>query len=131
MRTAPCTRSRLSRSQDEFNQFEDMKGLSDFDQPHAFLWTATYRTPSAGAGGNALRRLAADWELSAVTLFKSGTPFSVDSGSDAPGFGNVDGNGGDRQGRARYRVIGAYDWDQPAALEALLALRDPAAKRAP
>lgn len=37
----------------------------------------------------------------------------------------------DPQGRARYRVIGAYDWDQPAALEALLALRDPAAKRAP
>ncbi len=37
----------------------------------------------------------------------------------------------DPQGRARYQVIGAYDWDQPAALEALLALRDPAAKRAP
>lgn len=37
----------------------------------------------------------------------------------------------DPQGRVRYQVIGAYDWDQPAALEALLALRDPAAKRAP
>lgn len=31
----------------------------------------------------------------------------------------------DPRGRARYRVIGAYDWDQPAALEALLALREP------
>jgi peroxiredoxin len=37
----------------------------------------------------------------------------------------------DPQGRARYQVIGAYDWDQPAALEVLLTLRDPAAKRAP
>jgi peroxiredoxin len=31
----------------------------------------------------------------------------------------------DPQGRMRYRVIGAYHWDQPAALEALLALREP------
>ncbi len=37
----------------------------------------------------------------------------------------------DPPGRARYQVIGAYDWDQPAALEALLALRDSVAKRAP
>jgi len=33
----------------------------------------------------------------------------------------------DPQGRVRYRVIGAYHWDQPAALDALLALREPAA----
>ena len=32
----------------------------------------------------------------------------------------------DPQGRARYRVIGAYPWDQPAALDVLLALRDSA-----
>ena len=31
----------------------------------------------------------------------------------------------DPQGRARYRVIGAYHWDQPAARAALLALREP------
>lgn len=104
--TAYDADSRHSRSQDEFNQFGDMKGLSDFDQPHAFLWTATFRTPSAGAGGNVLRKLAADWELSAVTLFKSGTPFSVDAGSDAPGFGNVDGNGGDRPNLLDPSVLG-------------------------
>ncbi|MDQ5909187.1 MAG: hypothetical protein QG599_1281 [Pseudomonadota bacterium] len=33
----------------------------------------------------------------------------------------------DPHGRVRYRVIGAYHWDQPAALEALLALQ-PAAQ---
>jgi peroxiredoxin len=37
----------------------------------------------------------------------------------------------DPQGRARYRVVGAYHWDRPDALEALLALRDSTAKRAP
>ncbi|MEZ5393637.1 MAG: hypothetical protein R2724_12395 [Bryobacterales bacterium] len=104
--TAYDADSRLSRSQDEFNQFDDMKGRSDFDQPHAFLWTASYRTPSAGAGRGAIRKLAADWELSAVTLFKSGTPFTVDAGSDAPGFGNVDGNGGDRPNLLDPSVLG-------------------------
>ncbi len=94
--TAYDADSRLARSQDELDQFTDMKGLSDFDQPHAFLWTASFRTPPARPGAGAWRKLAASWELSAVTLFKSGTPFSVDAGSDAPGFGNVDGNGGDR-----------------------------------
>jgi hypothetical protein len=33
---------------------------------------------------------------SAVLLLKSGTPFTVQSGSDAPNFGNVDGQGSDR-----------------------------------
>lgn len=37
----------------------------------------------------------------------------------------------DPQGRARYRVIGAYHWDQPAALDALLALREPVARSEP
>ena len=104
--TAYDADSRLARGQWEFDQFQDMKGLSDFDQPHAFLWTATYRTPSSSSGGNVLRMIAADWELSAVTLFKSGTPFTVDAGGDAPGFGNVDGNGGDRPNLLDASVLG-------------------------
>ncbi len=31
-----------------------------------------------------------------MTLLKTGTPFTVQSGSDGPGFGNVDGASGDR-----------------------------------
>jgi hypothetical protein len=34
--------------------------------------------------------------LSTVSLVKSGTPFNIEVGSDAPGFGNVDGTFGDR-----------------------------------
>ncbi|MCS7044291.1 MAG: heparinase II/III-family protein [Bryobacteraceae bacterium] len=87
--TAYDADSRLSRSQWEYETRGDMKGLSDFDQPHAFLWRGSYSFSSRRA---ALR----GWSLSAVALLKKGTPFTVVSGSDAPGYGNVDGNGGDR-----------------------------------
>ena len=104
--TAYDADSRLARGQWEFDQFQDMKGLSDFDQPHAFLWTASLRLPGVRGSRSVFRKLAADWELSAVTLFKSGTPFTVDAGSDAPGFGNVDGNGGDRPNLLDSSVLG-------------------------
>jgi ABC-2 type transport system permease protein len=44
-----------------------------------------------------IQKLAGRWTVSGVWLLKNGTPFSVESGSDGPGFGNVDGQGGDRQ----------------------------------
>ena len=39
-------------------------------------------------------------------LLKNGTPFSVESGSDGPGFGNVDGQGSDRPHLADPGVLG-------------------------
>ena len=87
--TAYDADSRLSRSQWEFETRGDMKGLSDFDQPHALLWRGAWAVPGR-------RRLLRGWELSGVVLLKKGTPFTVVSGSDAPGYGNVDGNGADR-----------------------------------
>jgi hypothetical protein len=70
----------------QFDIHGAMKGPTSFHQPHAFLLRAVYDTPRA------LGRVS----LAAVTLAKSGAPFSVFSGSDAPGFGNVDGSSGDR-----------------------------------
>ncbi len=87
--TAYDADSRLSRSQWEFETRGDMKGLSDFDQPHAFLWRGAWAVPGR-------RRAWKNWELTGVVLLKRGTPFTVVSGGDAPGYGNVDGNGGDR-----------------------------------
>jgi hypothetical protein len=43
-----------------------------------------------------LDRITNGWNLSAVELVKTGIPFNVVTGSDVPGFGNVDGNGNDR-----------------------------------
>jgi hypothetical protein len=65
--------------------------VSNFHQPHAFLARASYESPR-----KRVPRLLQGWRTSAVLLMKTGTPFSVFSGSDAPGFGNVDGESGDR-----------------------------------
>ena len=46
------------------------------------------------------------WTVAAITLLKNGTPFTVVSGSDAPGFGNVDGNGGDRPNLLDPSILG-------------------------
>lgn len=93
--TANENDSRKSRSQSEFETHRDMKGPSDFDQTHAFLWRTSYaiRTPKFN---RVVSAVANGWNLSAVVLVKTGIPFNITTGSDGPGFGNVDGNGGDR-----------------------------------
>jgi hypothetical protein len=97
--TAYDADSRLGRSQSEFETHKDLKGRSEFDQPHAFLWHVSYMTP----GGS---RVFGGWTVAAITLLKNGTPFTVVSGSDAPGFGNVDGNGGDRPNLLDPTILG-------------------------
>ncbi|MBM3764757.1 MAG: hypothetical protein FJW32_05135 [Acidobacteria bacterium] len=84
--TATGDDGRQSQSQTETNIWDDTKGVSSFDQKHAFLARGSYAAP---------KRLG-QWELSGVWLVKTGTPFSIVTGSDAPGFGNVDGDSGDR-----------------------------------
>jgi hypothetical protein len=81
--TAATDDARQGRSQAETYILQDLKGVSSFDQTHAFLARVTWV---------AFR----DWTLGAVFLAKTGTPFDVFSGSDSPGFGNVDGSAGDR-----------------------------------
>jgi len=89
--------SNLSRrNQSEFLYHEDLRGLSGWDQKHAFLWRLTYVTPMLSSRPGWLRQAFGEWDLSAVTLLKSGTPFTVEAGADSPGIGNVDGNSGDR-----------------------------------
>ena len=53
-----------------------------------------------------VRALAGGWTISAIALLKSGTPFTVYSGSDAPGFGNVDGTPWDRPDLVNLAVLG-------------------------
>ncbi|MDA1315461.1 MAG: TonB-dependent receptor [Acidobacteria bacterium] len=85
-----------SRGQSEFNVQQDMKSLSSFDQPHAFLWSMTYETPALRSSGKWARAAFGGWQISSVALFKKGTPFALRTGSDSPGFGNVDGASSDR-----------------------------------
>jgi len=72
------------RAQYQYNQIGDRKGLSNFDATHAVLLRWLYDLPWLGL------------QVSGVSTFRSGTPFTLYLGSDAPGFGNVDGSGGDR-----------------------------------
>jgi len=89
-----------SQSQTELNSREDTKGVSVFDQPHAFLMRASYTSPSLAGW------LLRGWEISGVILLKTGTPFTVITGADGPGFGNVDGDNGDRPNLVDPSVLG-------------------------
>ncbi len=84
------------RSQTEFDVHGDVKSLSDFDQPHAALGRFTYKSPRVGRPQGLLNKMLGQWELFSVVLLKAGTPFTLRSGSDGPGFGNVDGAFGER-----------------------------------
>ena len=81
-------------SQSENLVAQDLKGLSSFDQSHAVLVRLNYGVP--GFGGPRFRSIASRWQLSNIWLAKTGLPFTVFTGSDSPGFGNVDGVQGDR-----------------------------------
>ncbi len=93
--TASGPDARVAVSQTEGESHRDLKALSDFDQPHSFLLQAGYTLPRGVAPGW-LGKLLRNWSVSTVTLLKSGTPFTVESGSDGPGLGNIDGRRGDR-----------------------------------
>jgi len=88
--TAQGLDSFRNRGQNEFEMHHDNKGPSRFDQPHSFLARAGWDLPYRARGGW-LGAAFADWNISGVVLLKSGTPFGIQTGSDSPGFGNVDG----------------------------------------
>jgi hypothetical protein len=83
-------------SQWEYERHQDLKGRSDFDQPHSFRARVSYETGSPVSAKRWVRAVAGGWSISTIGLLKSGTPFTVITGSDAPGFGNVDGAQWDR-----------------------------------
>ncbi len=72
-----------------------MKGLSTFDQPHAVLTNLNYESPRWSGMPKWTRAVVGGWQVGAVVLWNSGTPFTVRSGSDGPGWGNVDGASSD------------------------------------
>ncbi len=98
---------RQNRAPSEFGVNARMKGLSNFDQPHAFMLNAIYSAPKRGPMGKG-GKLFGSWQLAAVMLAKTGTPFNIDTGSDAPGFGNADGVLDDRPNLLDPRVLGAH-----------------------
>ena len=95
--------ARRAVSQTANNIHSDVKSLSFFDQPHSFLLRVAYDTPK---GPGWAGKLFGGWQLSTISLLKTGTPFTVSTGSDAPGFGNVDGSFGDRPNLLDPSILG-------------------------
>jgi len=105
--TAVGRDARRNLSPIETDVFGPMKGLSGFDQPHAFLINATYQMPSDGTGNRFVDGIVGGWQTTGVMLLKTGTPFTIETGSDARGFGNLDGQSGDRPNLIDTTVLGA------------------------
>jgi hypothetical protein len=92
-------------SQTEFEVIHDVKGPSRFDTKHAVLLQFSYDVPLHGRGP-AARALLQGWNLSGAALVKTGTPVPIFVGSDAPGFGNVDGRSADRPNLLDPSILG-------------------------
>lgn len=98
--TAAGDDSRNLISQTDSLIIGDLKGPSAFDQSHAALVRWNYALPAAR------HRLLRNWSASLIWLGKTGMPFQVLSGSDSPGFGNVDGSNGDRPNVVDASILG-------------------------
>ena len=88
------------------SRVDGLKGWSLFDTPHALSISYSYALPFAGAATGWKGLLLSDWEVSGTTIFQSGTPFHFHTGSDAPGFGNVDGERQDRPNLRDPSILG-------------------------
>ncbi len=108
--------ARRAVSQTAYEIHSDVKSLSFFDQPHSFLLRAVYETPQ---GSGWVGRLFGAWQFSTVTLLKTGTPFTVQTGSDGPGFGNVDGAMGDRPHLLDNSILGSTVGDPDTSRQTL------------
>jgi hypothetical protein len=68
-----------------FNDESDLKfsrGLSDYDRKHRLSVSYRYELPFFSKASGLSRTLLGDWAISGITIFQSGTPFSVtDSGA--------------------------------------------------
>ena len=104
--TATGRDQRRTQSPSEFDFHREMKAVSDFDQPHALLWRVNYLVPRIATSQGWPASVVQDWQLSSIILLKSGTPFSLQAGSDGPGFGNVDGALGDRPNLLDPSILG-------------------------
>ncbi|MCX6552077.1 MAG: TonB-dependent receptor [Acidobacteria bacterium] len=67
-------------------------GRSDFDRRHRFVGTVVWALPSLATAHPVVRYALGDWQVSAIVVLESGTPFTVLAGSDR----SLDGAANDR-----------------------------------
>jgi hypothetical protein len=79
-RSTDATSSGNTALNTAFNDESDLKfsrGLSDFDRTHRVTVSYNYDLPFFAGATGLKRTLLANWGISGVTIFQSGTPFSV------------------------------------------------------
>jgi hypothetical protein len=77
--------------------------LSQFDRPHRFVVGYLIELPGPKSG--LLRQVLGGWQLSGITQFQSGRPFTIWTGVDSNGDGNVNSDRPDLVG-------GSLTWDK-------------------
>ena len=89
------------RPQDMFD-YDAEWSLSQFDVPNRFVVSYLWEIPGPKSG--ILKQILGGWQLSGITAFQSGRPFTIVTGVDSNGDGNT---GSDRPNL----VGGALNWD--------------------
>jgi hypothetical protein len=95
------------RSQSQYDSLKDKKSASDFDAPHSLQLHFMWDLPGLRGHLGSIGWLTNGWQIQGAMMVASGTPFYVTVGSDAPGFGNVDGEIGDRPNILDPSILGA------------------------
>jgi len=62
------------------------RGLSDFDRPHRFVVSYRYDLPWFSKADGWKHAVLANWAISGITIFQSGTPFSVTDSAAGSAF---------------------------------------------
>ncbi|HEY7679138.1 MAG TPA: hypothetical protein VIC04_01375, partial [Terriglobia bacterium] len=109
-------------AQDMGDVVSDLKGVTKFDSPHSLTLGYSYELPAWRDQRAFLSAVFGRWRISGTTTFKSGTPLNITSGSDARGFGNVDGvRATDRPNLLDPSILGK-SIDHPDTARSLLAV---------
>jgi hypothetical protein len=89
--SAGLTNSSLPIIPHFFGGERNERAVSLFDRTHRAVFTYVYDLPFMREQRGALGRVVGGWQLSGITTFESGTPFTVVNGVDSNGFvGNND-----------------------------------------
>lgn len=120
----------LAQTPSPFGGQQIERGLSAFDRDHRAVFTYIYNLPFGKQQNNFLNRVIGGWQISGVTTFEAGVPFTVSNGLDADGFGGAgndrpDYNPGGRPGvRAVVSTTSPTGYVNPDAANAPIAASD-------
>ena len=88
-RSTDATSSGNTALNTAFNDESDLRfsrGLSDYDRTHRLTVSYRYELPFFSSASGLKRAMLGDWAISGITIFQSGTPFSVTDASAGTAF---------------------------------------------